>query len=82
MLKCDATREAREAMKSTLMHPASPAWWPRNVVPVQAAEQRALWGKEQNKAAKAAADIKTFFVLIARFTTCLKKRGSPDSTKH
>lgn len=81
MLKCDATRETREALKSST-HPASPAWWPRDVVTVQAAEQRALWGKEQNKAAKAAADITTFFVLIARFTTCLKKRGSPVSIKH
>lgn len=63
MLGCDATGDARKALQSST-HPASPAQCPRDVVTVQAAEQRALWGEEQSKAAKAAGDITVFFVLM------------------
>lgn len=63
MLGYDATEDAREALHSS-SHAASPARWPKDEVTVQAAEQKALWGKEQNKAAKAAADVTPFFVLM------------------
>lgn len=44
------------------------------MVTVQAADQRALWGKEESKAAKAGADINNFLCVGARDKTFKEKR--------